>query len=160
MKTTILTAFILLLNFTAIMSQTRNEVSFDVAGLNPYGKPTDKEVRAALGQPTRYSTRNSEFGEGRTYQYGPVEKYDLFRYDAFGEVLDFVLKTPTYSLFNGRIKVGSSISKFSNLGGGLLEKKAQNMYYFHPLGIRTESYLKVRVDEYGTIIKILFSPPV
>lgn len=159
MKAIIFTMLILLLNMTTVMSQTGSSVSFDVAGLDPFSNPTDREVRQALGQPTQYSVSEDELGGVREYRYGSQEKYDFFRYDAYSESFEFELVTPAYSLFNGRIKVGSPVSAFSNLGGGLLQKQSQNLYRFYPLGVITETYLEIRSDDKGLIIKILFFPP-
>lgn len=159
MKTIIFAVLILLLNTTTVISQTGKSVSFDVAGLDPFSNPTDREVRQALGQPSQYSVSEDELGGVREYRYGSQEKYDLFRYNAYGETFEFELVTPAYSLFNGRIKVGGPVAGFSNLGGGLLQKEAQNLYYFYPLGIETETFLEIRTDSVGVILKILFFPP-
>lgn len=160
MKRVAVIILILLANTMAVISQTSSSVSFDVAGLDPFSNPTDREVRQVLGQPTQYSVSEDELGGVREYRYGSQEKYDFFRYDAYSESFEFELVTPAYSLFNGRIKVGSPVSAFSNLEGGLLQKQSQNLYHFYPLGVITETYLEIRTDDNGLmIIKILFSPP-
>lgn len=150
--------FISLLNLTTAMSQTRHAISIDVAGINPYGNPTDQEIRKTLGKPTQYKVWEDELGGVREYKFGSQENYDLFRYNAFGESFEFILKTSTYSLFTGRIKVGNPISKFSTLEGGLLQKRSENIYYFYPSGVVAEDYLEIKTDNNSMIKIIHFNP--
>lgn len=159
MRTILLTVFISLLNSTISTAQDTKEIAIDVAGLNPYTNITDTEIRQALGQPTRFSINRSELGEEREYQYGPQEKYDLFRYQDSTGCLEFTLETSTFSLFEGRISVGKSISDFQTLTGGLLKKQSQSLYYFYPAGKLAEDYLEIHTNN-NTIIRIIFNSPI
>jgi hypothetical protein len=156
MKTTIFALFILLLNLTSIMSQT----VFDVSSLNPYKHYTDKEIRMTLGEPSRYFINEDELGEVREYQYGSKEKYDMFRCQEFAEVLEFVLETSTYFIFNNKIRVGDYVAKFSNIDNGILQKQSQCEYYFYLSKELKEEYLTIKTNSNGVIISISFLPSV
>lgn len=159
MKMILLTVLISLLNPTMSRAQNLNEIGFDVAGLNPYTNTTDTEIRQALGQPSRYFINQSELGEEREYQYGPQEMYDLFRYQDSTGCLEFTLETSTFSLFEGKISVGKSISDFQTLTGGLLKKQSQSLYFFYPAGELTEDYLEIHTNN-NKIIRIIFNSPI
>ncbi len=159
MRTIIFILFISLLNLNLAMTQTQTESSFDVAGLNPYKSYTDKEIRMILGQPTRYFVNEDELGEVREYQFGSKENYDMFRYQGGSNVLEFVLETSTYSLFNNQIKIGKPLTIFSTLGSGLLKTQSSKLHYFYPSGKVAEDYLIIKTNADGIIVSIAFLPP-
>ena len=114
-------------------AQTNTVPQMDINGLIIGEHYTDAQMRAALGEPTRYRSQVSELGESRTYQYGPIDNYDLFRHSEMSGFNIFGVSTPKFTLFNGKLKVGDNISKVTQLGVvGRLEKKSPTEYYFYP----------------------------
>ncbi len=133
--------------------------SIDVNGLVHGKNYTDAQMRAKLGEPTRYRSQDDELGGTRSYQYGPEAKYDLFRWSGQDGFNIFTLETPKYSLFKGLLKVGDNISKISLLGFGTLEVESsiKHRYLFH-YGW-TDCPLEIQTDFNRVITRIRFSIP-
>lgn len=126
MKKLFLAIVLVLANFAGAMAQ--NLYPMKINGLIIGEKYSDAQVRSALGTPTRYSVWDSEMGGGREYQYGPVAAYDVIRCDADG-LSSFGLFTSRFSLFDGRLRVGDSLSKIYQIGFSSIEAKENGEYY-------------------------------
>lgn len=154
MRKIILITAILFLNATINFAQTNR--TLDVNGLIINQTYTDTQMRVALGQPTRYDTWADEMGQGREYQYGNINDYSLFRYQpGHGGFTEFRLISPQFSIFNGLIKTGDNISKFSQLGDGVIANKGGGQYHFTLPG--WDDPLIINVNSNNTITSLSYS---
>lgn len=154
MKTILSIMLALFLGSMSLISQN-NSVSMDIQGLIPGKSYTDEQIREALGSPSRFHT--AETGKHFEYQYGTLCDYDSFRYETGRGLVYFRICTPNFSLFNGLIKVGDNIRKFSELTGGLLESRGSGTYYFYPTGDTSRNYLVIGTFADGVIRGVSFS---
>lgn len=166
MKTFILAIIGITLSVYSCISANPVPYTFDVQGLIPFEKYTDVQTRAKLGNnPLKMDTWNDGEVVGREYEYGVNDTVNRFFFRTNqDEFSGFKLVDSTFSLFEGRLKVGYNISKVAQLGGGVLEYKETNtenkkIYYFYPVGEISEEYLEMKTNLSGIIEQIYYEPP-
>ncbi len=160
MKTVKLILVITLMSVLQLNAQ--NVPTLDINGLEVGGSYTDAQMRAALGGNVHYyqSDSDSIFGEWRTYHIGDDQGYDVFRYSDQNGFNSFVLKTPNYTIYNGRLKVGDDISK-ANFSWGVFESKGSNKYRFSPMsgGVSVGYWLDIYTNSANKIERIVLFVP-
>lgn len=131
---------------------------FGVNGLIIGKEYTHARVKAALEDTSETIYFDSdEFRGTRRYLRDSGCLRDEFRWTKQEGFNEFTLRTPNYSLFDGRVKVGLNISVFDELDFGILMPKEGGIYSFY-FGWY-EGHLTIVTDEHKTITSLSYSIP-
>lgn len=103
----------------------------DINGLEMGYSYSLDQIKEVLGTPTKISTHFSE-DFGNSYEVSWGKDFVCFNDREIG--LNAVyLETPKFSLYNGKVRVGESVSKLSSIPGNIqIDREQGNMFlYFY-----------------------------
>lgn len=153
----VLIASMLCISICTVFAQYGNtgKLEIGVMSLRIGGVYTKAQVEEAMGgAPTKYEAWNNEFGLGEEYNYNS----NILRFRETGIFVDFLIATnqyPIYVQYDGGIKVGDNISKFSQLGIGTPVRQPNGEY---KVG-RGDDPLIVTVDSNNIIKELYYTFP-